>query len=490
MRTMSGLILDVYDDFNGTVLRALYPDFEGIPSQVKEAHVVTADESQRLPDDVYALVLVNSGEKMRKFACIDEGNTLLSIGYFLQTAHKLPEEAQKVAAANLKVACSWYDLDVPEELEKMAGGLSTALTLMAAPSVIKGTHQTISENLSANRALTSSGADLVTPHMRDQALGRKTAEVTGTALAPLQPPGTLGTAPSSKAVIPKTAAIGRLRGATPPDVVHPPTKEQPDKLPQARQMHPTVDVSNAESTRMLKEKKATLFALPQEGKYPLDSYAQVKKAGEYFDVYVNHMEPAVRREYAANLVKRAADLSLPMSDIARKYGSDDFAPEHEIKAAFDARRTEIQHDTDNLALLGDVEKVARFRMWKEASAETPRSFTAAEVVSILAEFDKRAGLDHHYGRTIPDPYYSIYGFEKDASADFSEVIGNETVTAADLTRVARIGAASIKVTFGSDFQEEFLKDPIGIFKSLPLDQKKMMMRIANSSQPGVERTYF
>ena len=33
-------------------------------------------------------------------------------------------------------------------------------------------------------------------------------------------------------------------------------------------------------------------------------------------------------------------------------------------------------------------------------------------------------------------------------------------------------------------------DPVGIFKSLPLDQKKMLARMANSTQPGAERTYY
>jgi len=44
----------------------------------------------------------------------------LSVEYFLKTAHRLPVEAQKVAAQNLVAACGWYDIEAPEELQKIA----------------------------------------------------------------------------------------------------------------------------------------------------------------------------------------------------------------------------------------------------------------------------------------------------------------------------------------------------------------------------------
>jgi hypothetical protein len=493
----SGLVLDVYDDFNGATLRELYPRFDQIPGHVKQAHVVTAEDRQQLPDDVFALVMLNNGEKLRKYACIDAGNTALSVEYFLKNAHKLPVEAQQIAAENLKTACAWYDLTPPEPLEKIALGVGTALTALTAIPTIQGTANTIKENRTAQKALQAQGNALVTPQMRNEFLGRKMAEASGTTLMPSQPPSDPSAALKSKTVVNKTASIGRLISASkgdtdvPPDLVQPPTKEQAGSHPQAQSLRPTVDVSNKEPPKVVVEKKASRYALPTLQKYPLDSYAQVKAASAYFDTYVRHMVPEMRREFAVNLVKSASALALPVSDVAQKYGADDFAPEHEIKAAFDARRLEVAHNADALALLGEVEKVARFRMWKEASAQQVQSFTAAEVAGMLAEFDKVAGLDHHYDRTIPDPYYSVYGFEKEAQEpEFSEVIGNELVTEADLKRLSRIAAHTVKLTFGGDFQEEFLKDPVGIFKSLPLDQKKMIMRIANSTQPGAERTYY
>lgn len=520
MRTTSGLVLDVYDDYNGETLRELYPTRDDIPEGVKQAHLVNGDDRTRLPDDVFALVLLNNGEKLRKYACVDEGNTLLSVQYFLKHAHKLPTEAQQVAAENLKAACAWYDFMPPAALEKLALGFGTALTALTAVPVIKGTHQAIKENLGAARA---ADGNVMTSNQRDEMLGRKvatspadalmrafqelkTAETSGTPLMPIQEPSDLTAKPSPKTVVQKTAGIGHLvpghagehgdYGPEESEKYDGYTKGMmPYKLPQAGHLRPTVDVTGKEAAVKWTEKKVASFALPSQQKYPLDSYAQVKAASAYFDQYMRHMAVPTRHEYATHLVKRAAALDIAVSDDARKYGSEGFAPEHEIKAAFDARRAELEGQKEILAVLDNVERVARFRMWKEADEKTATSDEAQSpdfVVELLAEFDKAAGLDHCYDRSVPDPYYSIYGFVKtaeDESAKWSDVIANEMVTSAELHRLAKVGAHGVKASFGADFQEEFLKDPVGTYKSLPRDQKKMLIRMANSAAPGNERTY-
>lgn len=509
----SGLMLDVYDDFAGETLRALYPSLDGIPEGIKQAHRVTAADRESLPDDVFALVLVNHGEKLRKFACIDAGNTMLSVEYFLKNAYKLPVDAQKIAAENLTIASSWYDLEAPAELRKIAFGLGTAMTALTAVPIIKGTGQAIKDNMGATRALEAQGAGVVTPNMRNAALGKaasallqafeelKMAELSGTPAMPSQPMGDPKVTPA-KAVIAKTAMGHLVPGHKGEHGDFGPEETErydgytkgktPERLPQAGHLRPTVDVSNHAPPTPVHEKKASLFAVPSQSKYPLDSYDQVKRASAYFDEYRGHMAPPTRREFAANLVTRADDLAIPVSDEARKYGSAGFAPEHEIKAAFDARRIELVENTEALALLGEVEKVARFRMWKTAGDEKVAQAASPEgVVELLAEFDKVAGLNHHYDRGIPDPFYSVFGFEKRAedSAAWSDVVGNMYVTAADLKRLGKIGAQTLKHTFGEDFQKEYIKDPVAIYNSLPLDQKKMLINMATGTQPGNEIVY-
>ena len=108
MQKLSGLILDVYDDRKGEVFKAIFPTRDEVPDLIKSAHFMTEDERRALPDDVFALVLHDGDVTLRKFACTDPANVELSMLYFQKTAHKLPVEAQKVAAKNLLVADGWF----------------------------------------------------------------------------------------------------------------------------------------------------------------------------------------------------------------------------------------------------------------------------------------------------------------------------------------------------------------------------------------------
>lgn len=137
MEKLSGLVLDIYDDPRGEVLKTVFPSFEDVPDLVKTAQPVTSDLRDRLPDDAFALILEQNGTELRKFATIDAGNTALSVEYFLKTAHKLPVEAQKVAAHNLCVACGWFGIEPPEELQKVAG-IGDQLARAAKVGLIKG----------------------------------------------------------------------------------------------------------------------------------------------------------------------------------------------------------------------------------------------------------------------------------------------------------------------------------------------------------------
>lgn len=166
MDKISGIILDVYDDVDGEVVRQLFPTAESLPDMIKQAHSLTTDEQDGLPDDMFALVLLNGDQTLRKYACVDEGNTALSVEYFLLTRHKLPDEAQKTAAANLLVACGWYDIDPPEELEKVAlGALGVAFPAMGAALTLPGAVKETKANLRATK-----GPNIVTPKQRQAML--------------------------------------------------------------------------------------------------------------------------------------------------------------------------------------------------------------------------------------------------------------------------------------------------------------------------------
>lgn len=108
---------DFYDD-GGRILQKLVPDSEDLPDFVKLATQVSQDQHPNM----FALVMVDDGNIIKRYPTPDQGNTWLSTLYFSETRHDLPEEAQKIAAANLIEACEAYDINTPEFLFDVAGG--------------------------------------------------------------------------------------------------------------------------------------------------------------------------------------------------------------------------------------------------------------------------------------------------------------------------------------------------------------------------------
>jgi len=115
----TGEIFDFYDDPQGLVLKKKV-DARQIPEFVKRAQYKSHEALSVLPDDAFALVMVDGGKKFRKYACIDSGNTTLSVIYFMENKDKLTKEAQVAAASNLVHACLSYGIEPPEALLKVA----------------------------------------------------------------------------------------------------------------------------------------------------------------------------------------------------------------------------------------------------------------------------------------------------------------------------------------------------------------------------------
>jgi len=456
---LSGLVLDVYDDQSGETLKSIYPSCDAFPPMVKTAHVLTSEEREVLPDDVFALVLSNGdGAAIRKYACVDPGNTVLSVEYFLSNRGKLPGEAQKVAAANLITACGWYGIEPPEELSKVALlghaaslGLNLATTIPAARLEAKDRMATARQS-----------GGVINPDVV------KHAEASGTTLMPNQQ-DTNPVVP--KAVVKKTASVGHL-------VPHHGRGEKGEQLEEGAwvkgkqpaprhhgQLVPHVNVQGAEPPSQTKLKVSSCTALA--GRYPLDSYAQVKAASAYFDENWQGFSPYDRHMYCMNMVNRADDLGIPVSEPARKYASATYAPAEEIELALSMRRTLLPSEGVEL-----LDKLASIR-----PTLAPDVFACA-----LEELDRANNLHFYYDREIYDPFCSTFGLEK--TAEYSATIGTEYTNEALLKELSVSAYALIKKRFGEDLADEFRKDPVAIFKSLPLEQKTIIMRLAGDQQPS------
>jgi hypothetical protein len=451
---IGGLVLDIYDDFGGSLLKEIFPTFDAVPSFVKQAEALDAPLRERLPDNVFALVLHNGDQQLRKYACTDPGNTTLSVLYFLKNASKLPEEAQKTAAENLEIACSWYGL---EELAKEAGlvdwaakkavghaasnPLGTAMALTQGKAMAQGAHQEIGGRMNAIRQFEGSGGGVATPEQIGHMMG-KHAEMSGTPLMPLQALANKNPPASSVATVKKVGSI----------------------------MRPHVDVTDQQVPVQVVQKTAERTALGD--RYPLDTYEQVKRAAAYFSEYGARFSPEDRREFCRNMVPRAEELGINPGPLAVHYGASTYAPMERIKQAMVSRK-ELLSDELSIGVLDAMEE--------KIATTDPELFCHT-----LKEFDLALGLNKYYDRGILDPYFSTFGTEKTAEAKdtWAWLDGNTYLTLADLKTVVRTRVPSLAQTFGQDFVLEMRKDPIGIFESLPKDQKRMIAAMALDNNPG------
>lgn len=364
MNKLSGEILDFYDDPSHEVFKERFPDPGLLPDYIKTAHLLSEEEREALPEDLFSLVLEDEGRTLKKYARNDKANTALSIVYFLDAGvNSLPPKMAKLAATNLLQACEWYSMKPPELLQKIAteGG----------------------------------NVDLQEHHDKVDAT--------------------------------KTASIG-----------------------------PVVE--------------SKIMAVPSQDKYPLDSYADVQAAIPFFEKNASKLHPRVRREFALNLQKRADDLHVPTSQSIQMYASEQYADKSKVAQQIQLRMKKTAGVAQN--------KYAVF--FEKCASVTPGA--AAEALSYL---DEENGLDFDWDGRLLDPYAAVLAHEKTAE-QYAHHDSLGSITDEDLHRLAAKEKRNVEKALGEEFYESFKDDPVSVYKSLPMDEKRVLIRL-NASRTMSDR---
>lgn len=471
MRT-AGLVLDFYDDPDKGILKSAFPTIDAVPDLVKTAHFLTPEQLDVLRDEGYALILENEGKVLRKFACVDGGNTFLSALYLERNHEKLPSEAVKVAAANIISACEQFGVEPTPFLKEAAkSGMSRKRDPMQQPYVGDESDWASRTNLNSGVQGSQAGGRVM-----DTVSTMKTASNWSVGKSALQ--GGVGGAAlgagigaigAGKGNRKKGAVKGALIGggvgaaANAGAAAHLNRKGIPmpgTKVASVRR----VDVSGLEPEVRTKTKTASRLAL---GRYPLDSFADVEAAVRYFDERHVEMDPADRHEYAVKTASRADELGIATSDLLDRYGSTEYAPD--VDAHIANRRAQV-----------DDPKIRE--LYTELQ-EKRAAFEPTEFVEKLAEIDEIAGLNWYYGGAVADPYFATFGgrgVEKAAGWSWQDGMGTY-VTEAQLKNLATNGRQSMTKSFSDDLVDGFQKDPVKIFESLPATTKVLIARLANDA---------
>jgi hypothetical protein len=424
----AGVVYDFYDDVDGRILKELFPTADDLPDVVKEAHILRPEERDVLRDDAFALVFQDSGKVFRKFACVDPGNTLLSLAYFEKTAALLPQAAREAAEAAIQArAVEFGLLEKEASLGSMAaeGAVMTGLAAGGAYglSKLRGKKKTAAKEVPHK----ASGMSRSRDSMKQPIVGDEADWAQRTNLVSVR-----GGSDSGK-VIP---TANQMKTAAPLDLTG---------------QEPVFEVSHA---------KAKLSAL---GTYPLDSYADVRAAVDYFATSWTGFDPKDRHEFAKVASARANEIGLEVPEVMARYGATGYAPD--VEAHLAARR-------------GNADP--KFRGVYDALQEKRAALDPEMFADLLAKADEASGLAAYWGGPVADPWFSTFGgnHENEKTA-FGWEGGGYAVDAEKLQEVAASGA--LVGHFEKDIVRAFEKDPVTIFSSLPDDTKLVIARLATEA---------
>lgn len=461
MRGIAGYVVDHYDDVHGEVLTSRFQSPDTIPEFVKTAHRLSGEEHANMPDDAFALVLFDQGNKMKKFAMVDKGNTALSVVYLLEQGHLLPPEAVKTAAVNLINACEHYGLAIPETLKEAAKSGVSGVSGKGQTPYARGAKVL---KMQFNSPKESDGAYHENPQ-----LGKQEEDEDLKARVNLDSPqGTnfiqiphfssketikddhAGSTDNMKQAMVKTAydTVTRQKG----------WRESPH-----------MDISGWDPRQAFNsvepENRETLL----RGHYPVDTYDQVKTASAYFEEHWKQFVARDRHTYCVKLAQKLASLGLPVSEEIERYGSTTYASDV-------AEQTNVRR-----GLVAEEFHPSLDLLLEKRAGVQPETFAEA-----LNDFDHMTNLHFHWGAHVMDPWYTTFGpsQEKLASANWTYDEMGTRIHEDNLKALATNGIHLVRHSFGGKFADEFQKSPKTFFEALPKPQKLVLARLAADPHAG------
>ena len=441
----AGVRFDFYDDPNGSLLKKNFPTSEDVPEIVKVAHILNPEERDVLRDEAYALVMHNEGKVLRKFACVDPGNTLLSVLYFGETMDLLPDEAVKVAATNLCAACDEFGFETPLFLKAAARNEAPKASAMAR------NRDPMQQPLIGDEADWASRTNLLSVQS-----GRDSGKVNDALTASLNKSAST----SLEMAAGQTGKNPCIQNCTPDGVNHDPKAE-------LLMSGNIVDVSGKTPKAKKKEKTASRYALGD--KYPIDNFGDVQEAVKYFDLSGMDFTPRERHWYAVKVAERADELGIQMSEELHRYGSRTYAPDADA------------HIANRLTIVQDPTQREMYQELREKRA----SINPEVYAELLTEADKVSGLAFDWGGAVADPFYATFGGmtakEKRAEWTWDK---NPSIDAMALKEIGH--SERFQQAFDSDIVSAFNADPVTIFESMPAPQQEIIANFSKEASAASE----
>ena len=214
-----------------------------------------------------------------------------------------------------------------------------------------------------------------------------------------------------------------------------------------------------------------------DGKYPVETKEQLEKTAIYFDKFLPRFHPKDRIKIASVMSKRASELGVCLDrDWVNNYSraiagtaqvSPDFNKNVEIRKHACLNKT-IQIGEHSVSAVTMLDKIS-------SAINDKGSFIT---VDELFSFDKLAGIEYQWDKTIPDPVMTVFGSLNNSKYDAVNVIG--TLTNYDLVKIAANEAdtlSDLAEHLGEHFTKEFVRRPSDTVRELDSKQREVARSI-------------
>jgi hypothetical protein len=214
----------------------------------------------------------------------------------------------------------------------------------------------------------------------------------------------------------------------------------------------------------------SVWALPKEQLFPLDTPGLVKMAADSFSSQVVNMTPPQLLVAARSICSRAQDEGIEIeSSLAYKYAGARLSDHFESFLEQRKIATAHLHDQELDKLL----KVAQIFNTESDLKERVKGLD--KVAAALETFDREHGLAGHWGQWVPDPSYSTYGLtlDPDEVIDVVVKVADRTVKRRDFDEADWSlieGKVDETVVDGLKAAD----DKLAAFDSLPAPEKEVI----------------
>lgn len=222
----------------------------------------------------------------------------------------------------------------------------------------------------------------------------------------------------------------------------------------------------AAQTKEAHEKVA--YALPESQRLPLDSKAEVLLAEHVLTRDYDRLPLEKRAEAFSNLAAAAKKHAVTLSPTAIKLAGlsvcDTATVKNWVEARAAATTGKYQEAFDKLASALET-----------APPQLSNRKELVKLASLISELDRKAGLDKHYDRKLPDPLLTVFNTEKVAE-EMCDVAGMQVPCMKLMSIPQEVWDQLDASEVGELAQANDMPQFKAVFETLPLDVKMVLRR--------------